>query len=280
LPTGFIKLQPIGGWNVNTLSSSPVIVINSRKEKIPGIIGSVPVHFQKDNKASLTMENLFVDVGAESKKDAEDNFGIHISDQIVPVTNFHYSKPNNLTFSKAFDDRAGIAAIIETGKLLKGMDHPNTVFCTGSVQEEVGGRGAKAISSRSDADICLVLEGAPADDTPGISDCPQTKLGKGVQIRLFDPTMIVKEGLKNYILEIAEKSGIPHQITVRKSGGTDSLHIHTAKYGIPTMVFAVPVRYAHSHNCMMSMDDFNNLIDLLVQIIAGLDQDALNRIIA
>ena len=203
LESGFIKMQPIGGWDVNTLSSSPVEVINSKKERIPGIIGSIPVHFLKDKNAKLKMENLFIDVGAKSKKDLIENFGINLGDQIIPVTNFHYSKQNNLIFSKAFDDRAGVAAVIETGKLLNKTDHPNTVLCTGSVQEEVGARGAKSIAYHSKADICIVLEGAPADDTPGLTENPQTKLGKGVQIRLYDPTMIVKEGIKNFVLQIA-----------------------------------------------------------------------------
>ena len=278
LESGFIKIQPIGSWDVNTLSSSPVEVINSKKERIPGIIGSVPVHFLKDKNAKIKMENLFIDVGAKSKKDLIENFGINLGDQIIPVTNFHYSKQNNLIFSKAFDDRVGVAAVIETGKLLNKINHSNTVLCTGSVQEEVGGRGAKSVANHSDTDICIVLEGAPADDTPDLTENSQTKLGKGVQIRLYDPTMIVKEGIKNFVLKTAEKYKIPHQVTVKKSGGTDGMHIHTANYGIPAIVLAVPVRYAHSHNCMISLDDFDSLVELLQKITEEFDEKALEDI--
>lgn len=276
---GFIKIQPIGGWDPNTLMSSPVEVINSKGEKYTGIIGSVPVHFQKNGSGKVEMNNLFVDVGATSKQDLRENFGINLGDQIVPVTNFHYSEKNNRIFSKAFDDRAGIAAVIELGKKLADMEHPNTVYCAGSVQEEVGTRGAKVIGNYTEADIAIILEGAPADDIPGIPGTPQTCIGGGAHVRIYDPTMLVKQELKNFIIEAAEEHGIKYQVTVRKGGGTDGKEMHTSRMGIPAIVLGVPVRFAHSHNCHISLDDFDELMKLVETIVRKLDENALNTII-
>lgn len=281
LTTGFLKLQNIGGWNPNTLLSSPVEVINYKGEKYPGIIGAVPVHFLKNRQdVKPEINNMFVDIGAASKEDVMENFGIQLGDQIVPVTNFHYSQKNRRMFSKAFDDRAGIAAVIEIGKILAEKEHPNTVYCVGSVQEEVGTRGAQTIANYTDADICIVLEGAPADDIPGIPFSPQTGVGKGAHVRLFDPTMIVKSELKDFVIECANSNNIKIQLTVRKGGGTDGRQFHVANRGIPTIVLGVPVRYAHSHNCISSMDDFDELIKLLVEIVKNLNKDELNKIIS
>jgi len=278
--TGFIKLQNIGGWNPNTLLSSPVEIINSKGEKYPGIIGAVPVHFLK-NRQDIKPEinNMFVDIGANSKEDVEKNFGIKLGDQIVPITNFHYSAKNRRMFSKAFDDRAGVAAVIEIGKILAAKKHPNTVYCVGSVQEEVGTRGAQTVANYTDADICIVLEGAPADDIPGIPYTSQTGVGKGAHVRLFDPTMIVKSELKDFIIECAKTNSIKIQLTVRKGGGTDGRQFHVASRGIPTIVLGVPVRYAHSHNCISSMDDFDELIKLLEKIVEYLDEKKLEEIL-
>ena len=280
LTSGFIKLQNIGGWNPNTLLSSPVEVINSKGEKYPGIIGAVPVHFLNNRQdVKPEINNMFVDIGATSKEDVEKNFGIQLGDQIVPVTNFHYSKKNRRMFSKAFDDRAGVAAVIEIGKILAKKKHPNTVYCVGSVQEEVGTRGAQTIANYTDADICIVLEGAPADDIPGIPYTSQTGVGKGAHVRLFDPTMIVKSELKDFVVECAQTDDIKIQLTVRKGGGTDGRQFHVANRGIPTIVLGVPVRYAHSHNCIVSMDDFDELIKLLEKIVEKLDEKRLKEIL-
>ncbi|MCD4818514.1 MAG: M42 family metallopeptidase [Candidatus Cloacimonetes bacterium] len=267
LHDGFLKMQAIGGWDVNTLLSSPLEVINKKGEKFPGIIGSIPVHFLKDTQQKLNIESLFVDIGAIDREDVMKNFGIQLGDQIVPVTNYHYSSKNKRIFSKAFDDRIGITSVIELGKRLANREMNNSVYCSGSVQEEVGTRGARVIANYIQADLAIILEGAPADDIPGLPGNSQTAVGKGVHIRLFDPTMIVKSSLKNFIVETAEKNSIPYQLTVRRRGGTDGMQIHTANYGIPTIVMGVPVRYAHSHNGMISLDDFDNLVNLLEQVV-------------
>ena len=147
------------------------------------------------------------------------------------------------------------------------------------MQEEVGVRGAKSISGRTDADICIVIEGAPAADIPGIPGNSQTSDGKGAHVRLYDPTMLVKSGMRNFIIDLAAKHNITIQTAVRRRGGTDGSVMHTASTGIPTIVLGVPVRYAHSHNCSCSLNDFKQLIDLLEMIALELDKDKLVEII-
>ncbi len=266
LESGLIKMQNVGGWDPNTLLSSPMEILNSKGDRHPGIIGSVPVHFQNKGDGKPAIESMFVDVGATSRKDLEDNFGIALGDAIVPITNYHHSKINNRLMSKAFDDRAGVSMLVALADNLKTLQHPNKIYLVGSVQEEIGGRGAKSIATHTDADICIVLEGAPADDTPGIPGNPQTAIGKGVHIRLFDPTMVARKELRDFVINCAKKHDIKHQVTVRRRGGTDGMHIHTAAHGIPTIVLGVPVRYAHSHNCLISVDDFTNSVDLITKI--------------
>ena len=280
LSSGFIKMQNIGGWNPNTLLSSPVEIINSKGEKFPGIIGAVPVHFLKNREDSKPeIDSMFVDIGADSKEEVEKDFGIHLGDEIVPIPHFHYDEKKRKMMSKAFDDRAGVAAVIEIGRITTEMEHPNTVYCVGSVQEEVGTRGAQTLANYTDADICIVLEGAPADDIPGIPFTSQTGVGKGAHVRVFDPTMIVNPKLKNFVADLAEKNDIKIQLTVRNGGGTDGRQMHVSGRGIPTIVLGVPVRYAHSHNCLSSMNDFDELIKLLTAVVQNLDEKKLEEIL-
>ncbi|MCF7919662.1 MAG: M42 family metallopeptidase [Candidatus Cloacimonetes bacterium] len=270
LPQGFLQIQSIGGWDANTLLSSPVDIINKNGERIPGIIGSVPVHFQTGTNTGPNIDAMFIDIGASSSEKVLSAFGIELGAPVIPVCRFHHVPSSDRLFSKAFDDRAGVAALVETGLLIKDIKLKNTIYLCGSVQEEVGTRGATAVAGYTDADVCIVLEGAPADDIPGIPGNAQTCVGKGVHLRLFDPTMIVPHKLSSQIRKIAHTHDIPVQVTVRKRGGTDGRQIHTANHGIPTIVLGVPVRFAHSHNCHISLADYRNLVKLCMAIAENL----------
>lgn len=265
--SGMLKLQNIGGWNPNTLLSSPVDVTNDKGEQIPGIIGSIPKHFGGVGDTLPQIPDMFVDIGAIDDNDVRENFGISLGDAVTPVCRFYYNDQNRRMFSKAFDDRVGVAALIDLGKELSEEETVNTIYLCGSVQEEVGTRGAQAVAAYTDADYCFVLEGAPADDIPGIPGNPQTCVGKGVHLRIFDPTLIIPASIRNKIIQIAQTYEIPVQPTVRRGGGTDGRQIHTANRGIPTIVLGVPVRYAHSHNCHISLDDYQHLVSLCLEIV-------------
>ncbi len=267
LPSGMLKMQEIGGWDPSTLLSSPVDIINDHGQKIPGIIGSIPKHFLSEGPVLPQISNMFIDIGAIDKEDVLNNYGITLGSPVIPVCRNFYNEKSHRMFSKAFDDRAGIAALIDLGLKMQEEEVENTIYLCGSVQEEVGTRGAQAIAAYTDADVCFVLEGAPADDIPGLPGIPQTCVGKGVHLRIFDPTLIISPQLKNKIIKIAEEYNIPVQPAVRRGGGTDGRQIHTANRGIPTIVLGVPVRFAHSHNCQISLDDYELLVTLCQEII-------------
>ena len=159
--------------------------------------------------------------------------------------------------------------------------HPNTILAAGTVQEEVGCRGAATAVEAVRPDIAIVLEGPPADDLPGLSpDPPQGALGKGVQIRLFDPTIIVPQKFWRWVVDLAQRRNIPHQLAVRRSGATDARAIHLAHGGIPTIILGVPVRYAHSAAGMIQQQDFEAMVDLTTAIVEELDEARLQTLIA
>lgn len=63
------------------------------------------------------------------------------------------------------DDKAGVAAVIESVRQAMKIERRPTIRCVLTVQEEVGLRGAKALTGEDVAgDLCLVLD---ADGSPG-----------------------------------------------------------------------------------------------------------------
>ena len=276
---GLLNFTNLGGWDPRTLMSSAVKIINKDGKEVFGLIGSVPVHHLRDTTGKLSLEDMYIDIGAESDKEVRDVFKVEKGNFIVPIPNFNIIKEKNIMVSKAFDDRVGVAVAISAGKHFQNKKHPNTLVCAGSVQEEVGTRGAQTVAQLVKPDLAIVLEGAPGDDFPSNREESQAKMNSGVQLRMIDPTMIANPIFTEFTIQTAKDLKIPIQIAVRKSGGTDAGKIHTSNIGVPSIVLAAPVRYAHSHNGMLSMSDYKAMKDLVFALIERLDRKVLSRII-
>lgn len=275
-PDGFIQFIPIGGWWEHSILSQRVEILTRNGEKILGIVASRPPHFlpEAQRKQVMSIDQMFIDIGAESRRDAVENFGISLGDPIAPVAAFTAMGREDIYMAKAFDNRLGMAGTIQAGQILAQSSHPNRLILCGTVQEEVGLRGAKTAAHFAKPDVAIILEGPPADDTPGFSraDC-QGRLGGGVQIRLFDPTAITNPRLARFVIETAHAEGIPHQVTVRRSGGTDAGSFHLANDGVPSIVLGVPARYIHSHNAMIDLNDYLHMLTLTIALVKKLDDE-------
>jgi len=276
---GFLQFVTIGGWWSQVMLGQRVQIRTRSGRKIIGVTGSKPVHFlppsQRDNP--VPVEAMFIDIGASSQKEVSQEFGISIGDPIAPFSHFtELSKPGHY-MAKAFDNRAGMACVIQAAQHLALTEHPNELIFAGTVQEEVGLRGARTLANFVKPDVAIVLEAPPADDTPGFNlNDSQGKLGAGVQIRLFDPTAITNPRLAEFVIETARRANVPHQLTVRRSGGTDAGAFHQANSGIPSIVLGCPARYIHSHNAIIDIDDYLAMLQLTIALAEALDEDAVN----
>jgi endoglucanase len=273
---GMLSFLPLGGWWPHVMLAQRVEVL-TEGGVVPGVFGSKPPHFLSPGDGDRVMkhEEIFIDVGAASREEAE-GFGIQVGDFVVPRSEFMPLANPRILSSKAFDDRAGVGIMLEALLALRDEVHPNTVIGVGAVQEEVGIRGAFTAAAASKPDVGIVLEGPPADDTPGIANSPrQGVLGKGPQVRLYDPTAIANRALTKLVQRVAEENGIPFQLAVRRSGGTDARAIHMHEAGVPTVVIGVPARYVHTHVTLIHLDDYLASLRLVVELIKVLDAEAL-----
>lgn len=274
-PGGYLKAVPLGGWWPPTLLAQRVLV-RSKNGDYPGAIGAKPPHYmgEEERNRPLKLADLYIDVGARNYDQAV-ALGIEIGDPVVPaVKTERLGIPGNL-IGKAFDDRAGCAAIV---KVLQELDpnHPNLVIGAGTVQEENGAKGAQTVAALVQPDLCLVLEGAPADDFPDAGSIVQGKLGGGPQIRYFDPTLIANRALVRLVTAKAQQMGVGYQLAVREGGGTDGKEIQLTAAGVPTVVISVPVRYAHSHQSIMDLGDLEATVQLVRGVIDILDEKTVN----
>ena len=143
-PDGFVKFLPVGIWFDQALVDKRWI-IHTSKQPVMGVTGIKSVHISSpDDYRVFPREQLFLDVGARSKAEAE-ALGIRPGDPITPESRF--ARLGNGTYTaKALDDRLGIAVMLEAFRRLRAMKHPNTIFAVGTVQEEIGFRGVHNMS--------------------------------------------------------------------------------------------------------------------------------------
>ena len=276
---GFIQFVSVGGWWTHTLLAQRVHIKNTQGEKILGVVSSKPPHFlpESQRRQVLPEDALFIDIGASSRAEVIEEFGIKLGSPIAPCSIFTPMGKQDHYMAKAFDNRVGMGAAIQTFQALHGTQLNCQLASAGTVQEEVGLRGAKAFANFIKPDVAVVLECPPADDITGFSRADaQGKLGGGVQIRLFDPSAIGNPRLADFVIKLAEEKGIKHQVTVRRSGGTDAGSFHLANEGIPSVVLGTPARYIHSHNGIINMNDYLSMVELAKEIVTALDQDTVD----
>lgn len=273
LPDGYLRMVTVGGWWGHTLLSQRVEVKTVDGTKIIGTICSRPPHFLSpaERKNVLGVESMYVDIAARSRKEVEE-WGISLGDPICPVSEWTEMHQKGYFLTKAFDNRVGMAGAIQVGQ------HAQAESCrlmvAGTVQEEVGLRGAKTLANQIKPDVAIVLEGPPADDTPGMPlHEAQGALGRGVQIRLQDPSGMMNPRLARFAVETARAEGIRHQVTVRTSGGTDAGSFLVANEGIPSVVLGTPARYIHSHNGIICAADYHEMVALASKMVERLNAE-------
>ncbi|GGF06447.1 peptidase M28 [Halobacillus andaensis] len=276
---GYIYFQPVGGWWSQVMLAQRVTIM-TRNGDLTGIIGSKPPHIlpADQRKKAVDIKDMFIDIGASSREEAKE-FGVTPGDSIVPYFEFTQMKNEKLLLAKAWDNRIGCAIAIEVLKQLKGEKHPNIVYGVGTVQEEVGLRGARTSANLINPDIAFGVDVGIAGDTPGVSDRDaSSKMGEGPQIILYDASMVSHKGLRDYVVDTADEHSIPYQFDSLAGGGTDSGAIHLSHNGVPALSITIATRYIHSHAAMLHRDDFENAVRLIVEVIKGLDDKKVKEI--
>ncbi len=275
--TGFIEIVPLGGWWPHVVLAQGVTLMASRGRVIPGCVASIPPHQLGEGAAAKVMplDKMSIDIGAESREQATEEFGVQLGDSIVPATKFQQLAHPDRYLGKAFDNRVGMALLTQSMRALAGEKLSNRLLGVATVQEEVGCRGAVTASALAKPDVALVLEGPPADDTPGMNrDDAQGALGAGVQIRIMDPRALSSRRLVEFVVAQAKAAGIAHQVTVRRGGGTDASSIHLHDQGVPSIVLGVPTRYIHSHHSILQITDCLEAMKLIDVLVRALDAEA------
>ena len=237
--------------------------------------GGIIDFFPLTTKNPVRIEDTYIDLGVSSIEEVE-KMGIKIGDMITPYLEFEVLNNEDYLLAKAWDNRIGCAMVIKVLEELKNFNHPNVVYSVGTVQEEVGYRGAKTSAELVEPDIAIALDVSIATDVPGSNG--MTRLGAGPGLLIYDSQLVGHVGLRDKIVEIAEELNIPFQYDYLKTSGTDSGRMHTVHAGCPAISFCIETRYIHSHTSIINYKDYENGVKLIVELIKRLDRKTVNEI--
>ncbi|TET65770.1 M42 family peptidase [Candidatus Bathyarchaeota archaeon] len=262
---GFLQFAKIGGIDDRILLAQKVIVY-TEKGPLHGIIGSKPPHIQKEEerKKVITYDQLFIDIGAKNQEEAK-KMGVKIGDPIS--FDVRFSKVGKDTVvGKAFDNRIGCTVMIEVMKRLN--KNKCTVYAVGTVQEEVGLRGAATAAFGINPDVGIAIDVTVAGDMPGVKETEAPiKMRKGPSITVADRGLITHPKVLRLLVDAAEENKIPYQLEAGLPGSTDAARILLTREGVPSGVISIPTRYIHSPTALLSIKDAENSVKLTVAAI-------------
>lgn len=274
---GMIRFQTLGGWWSQVLLAQRVDIYTDHGV-VPGVISSIPPHLLSDEVRNRPMDiqHMLIDVGADSKRDAMETIGIRPGQSILPHSPFTPMANEKKILAKAWDNRYGCGLAIELMEAVRDETLPNTLYAGATVQEEVGLRGAKTAAHLIEPDIFFALDASPANDASGDKEA-FGQLGKGTLLRIYDRTMVMHRGMREFILDTAESNDIPYQYFV-SPGGTDAGSVHVANEGVPSAVIGICSRYIHTHGSIIHTDDYEAAKELLTKLVRSMDRTTLETI--
>ncbi len=267
---GYLWVAPIGGWDPQ-IPQGQRVAIRTGKGVVRGVIGKMPIHVQKpeDRKQVTALTDLWVDIGAKNRKEAEKRVAVGdpmVIDQEMTVL------PNGRLAGRAFDDRAGAFVVLEAARRLAGMAPKAEIHAVGTVQEEIGSRGATTSAFGIAPEVGIAVDVTHATDHP-MMEAVEKREGKVV----LGGGPVVSRGaninpvLFEHLMKTARKHKIPVQVVAEgRATPTDADPIQITRGGVAAALVSVPLRYMHTPGEVVCIDDLEHTIQLLAHAVADM----------
>jgi putative aminopeptidase FrvX len=268
---GYIYVCRNGGSDHQIAPSMRVNVHTRKHGVVPGVFGWPAIHVRRGEKEETpTMKNIFIDIGAESKKEVEE-MGVNIGCVITFVDGLMELNKNYYT-GRALDNRMGGFIIAEVARKLKEnkVELPFTLYVVNAVQEEIGLRGAEMISRRLKPDVAIVTDVTHDTQSPMYNkkESGDLKCGKG-PVLSYAPA--VQNNLLDFIIDTADEKKIAFQRQASsRSTGTDTDAFAYSAEGVASALISLPLKYMHTTVETVHKADVQGCIDLYYAVLTNL----------
>jgi len=262
---GYLSFEGIGGWDSQVFVGQRVTLLG-RHGPVAGVVGKKAIHLmQPDDRTKVSkIEDLWIDIGAGSRAEAQAQ--VRIGDPGV-LAAAAVAMPNGRLVSRAMDNRIGAFVVLEALRLLaqEGPRPAASVTAVATTREEIayGGGGARPSVAALDATVAIVVDVTHATDYPGLDKRRHGdfRLGGGPVI---SRGASLSELVVEQLVAAAEAEKLPYNLeAASRDTHTDAEAIFNAHRGVATGLVSVPLRYMHSPNEMVALDDVDAAARLL-----------------
>jgi len=264
---GYIYVRRNGGSD-HQIAPSMRVNIYTEKGIVKGVFGWPAIHVRDAAKEEApSLKNIFIDIGAESKKEAE-AMGVHVGCVITFVDELMEMNKNYLT-GRALDNRMGGFMIAEVARRLSENKKklPFGLYIVNAVQEEIGLRGAEMISRRIKPDLAICTDVTHDTGSPMYNKKESGNLRCGLgPVVCYGPA--VQNNVLKMIIQVAEKKKIPFQRqAVSRSTGTDTDSFAYSAEGVASALISLPLKYMHTTVETVHKEDVESVINLIYEVL-------------
>jgi tetrahedral aminopeptidase len=269
---GFLYVQPMGGWDMQVLLGSNLIVW-TKNGPVAGVVARKAPHLMTGEEKNKVppFHDIWIDIGVKDKKEAEGI--VAVGDAVTLVLGLREIRGQYVT-GPGMDDKVGVWTVFETLRLLHDQPRECSVYCVSTVQEEIGLRGATTSAYGIHPTVGIAVDVTHSTDTPGsekksIGECC---LGKG-------PVLTRGPNINPHVYDLlvgtAEEKNIPIQRKAYPRGtGTDANSIQLSRDGVATGLLGIPNRYMHSAVEMVHLQDLEHASELLAEACKRIKSEA------
>ncbi|PTY04663.1 peptidase M42 [Opitutaceae bacterium EW11] len=269
---GFLYFDTIGGHD-RVMIPGRRVVIQTANGPVKGVTGKRAIHLmdEADRKKVPERHEIWIDIGAKSKKDALER--VAIGDVATYDHEFELIH-GSIGTARAFDNKVGAYIVGETLLRLSKQRKKLAakIVSVATAQEEIGVRGATTAVYSVNPHIAVAIDVSHATDHP---DCDNRKFGEsklgGGPLICRGPNINPKV-LKG-LVKAAEKAGIAYQYEADpRPTGTDARALQMGRGGVATGLVSIPLRYMHTPSEMVDLEDVEACVKLLVEYALSLEK--------
>lgn len=265
---GFLYVQPMGGWDMQVLLGSNLIIW-TRNGPIPGVVARKAPHLMTGDEKNKVPQfhDIWVDIGVKDKREAEEL--VYVGDTVTLVLGFRDIR-GPIACAPGMDDKSGLWTVFETLRLLHQQPLDCSVYFVSTVQEEIGLRGATTSSYGIHPTVGIAVDVTHATDTPGNEkkSTGECALGKG-------PVLSRGPNTNPHVYEKLVQAAERKQIAVQRKAhnratGTDANSIQLTRDGVASGLVGIPNRYMHSPVEMVHLGDLVAASQLLAEFCSAI----------
>lgn len=248
---GFIRFSQVGGLFKGDLINIIVRFANGMR----GVIS----YEEKTPFKDLTLDNLFIDIGAKDRADAEKQ--VQVGDfAVFEAPRF---EQNGVLCGPYLDNRIGCVTLLRAMEQVGETD--NDLYFVFTAQEEVGLRGAGAAAFAVQPDVAIAVDVTDTGDLPERKTPMAVDMGKGPAVKVMDRSVICTPAVCAALERAAHDCGVATQREILQFGGTDTAALQKARAGVQAGAVSIPTRYIHSPSEMCAVSDVEDAAKLLAR---------------